>query len=190
MLNFLVSVLFFIIGLVLGFYLLLLGRRRMLVTTAIICLAATGSLLALIFLGDGSGWALTEGPDWLLLGITVAARARRRSHCWFRRRRVYRPLVLRYRLLSRGQYRPLARTDYLLGRCGHSDHWRTYRALFDKAFRSGCIDHDYRFCRHRYNYQGLGPKSRKEFYGRHHYQPCLIWIGSPIRPVLTRNKGR
>ena len=73
MLNFLVSVLFFIIGLVLGFYLLLLGRRRMLVTTAIICLAATGSLLALIFLGDGSGWALTEGPDWLLLGITVAA---------------------------------------------------------------------------------------------------------------------
>ena len=73
MLNFLVSVLFFIIGLVLGFYLLLLGRRGMLVTTAIICLAATGSLLALIFLGDGSGWALTEGPDWLLLGITVAA---------------------------------------------------------------------------------------------------------------------
>lgn len=73
MLDFLVTILFFIIGLVLGFYLLLFGRQKMVVTTAIICLAATGGLLALIFLGENNGWALTEEPDWLLLGITVAA---------------------------------------------------------------------------------------------------------------------
>lgn len=73
MLNFLLSILLFIVGLVLGFYLLLFGRRKMAVTTAIICLAGTGSLLALIFLGESNGWALTVEPDWMLLGITVAA---------------------------------------------------------------------------------------------------------------------
>jgi hypothetical protein len=73
MLDFLLLILMFIIGLVLGFYLLLLGRQKMIVTTAIICLAATGGLLALIFLGESNIWALTEEPDWLLLGITVAA---------------------------------------------------------------------------------------------------------------------
>jgi len=73
MLNFLLSILFLIVGLLLGFYLLLSGRRAMVLTTAILCLAATGSLLALIFLGDGSAWALTAEPNWLLLGITVAA---------------------------------------------------------------------------------------------------------------------
>jgi hypothetical protein len=73
MLDFLVTILFFIVGLVLGFYLLLFGRQKMVITTAIICLAATGSLLAFIFLRENNGWALTEVPDWPLLGITVAA---------------------------------------------------------------------------------------------------------------------
>lgn len=73
MLDFLLAILFFIIGIALGFYLLLYGRKGLVVTTAIICLAATGGLLALIFLGESSGWALTEGPDWRLLGITIAA---------------------------------------------------------------------------------------------------------------------
>lgn len=73
MLDFLLTILFFIIGLALGFYLLLFGRQKMAITTAIICLSGTGSLLALIFLGESSAWALTEGPSWSLLGITVAA---------------------------------------------------------------------------------------------------------------------
>jgi len=73
MLDFLVTILFFIIGLILGFYLLLFGRQKMVVTTAIICLAATGGLLALIVLRENNAWALTEEPNWLLLGITAAA---------------------------------------------------------------------------------------------------------------------
>jgi hypothetical protein len=73
MIDFLLTILFFIIGIVLGFYLLLLGRRTMWLTTAIICLAGTGGLLALIFLDESSGWALTEARDWTLIGITVAA---------------------------------------------------------------------------------------------------------------------
>ncbi len=62
-----------IIGLALGFYLLLMGRQAKALTTAIVCLAATGGLLALIVLNESSAWALTEERDWLLLGITVAA---------------------------------------------------------------------------------------------------------------------
>jgi hypothetical protein len=73
MLDFLLEILFFIIGLALGFYLLLLGRRKMVLTTAIICLAGTAGLLALIYLGENDAWALTKGPNWDLLGITVAA---------------------------------------------------------------------------------------------------------------------
>ncbi len=73
MLDFLLTILFFIIGLVLGFYLLLFGRRKMAITTAFICLAATGSLLAFIFLRENNAWALTKEPNWLLLGITLAA---------------------------------------------------------------------------------------------------------------------
>lgn len=73
MLDFLLLVLFFIVGLALGVYLLLMGRRAMALTTAIICLAATGSLLALIFLGENAAWELTKEPNWLLLGITIAA---------------------------------------------------------------------------------------------------------------------
>jgi hypothetical protein len=73
MLNFLISFLLSIVGLGLGFYLLLLGRKRMAVTTAIISLFGTSSLLALIFLGESAGWALTEELDWLLLGISAAA---------------------------------------------------------------------------------------------------------------------
>lgn len=72
MLDFLLTILFFIVGLVLGFYLLLLGRRTMWLTTAIICLAGTGGFLALVFLGENNGWALTEARDWTLIGITVA----------------------------------------------------------------------------------------------------------------------
>ena len=70
---FLLSVLFFFIAMILGIYLLLLGRRTLMLTTAIICLSGTGSLLALIFLSESSAWALTDEPSWLLLGITVAA---------------------------------------------------------------------------------------------------------------------
>ena len=73
MLDFLMSVLFFIVGIVLGFYLMLLGRRRMMVTTAIVCIAATAGLLSLIFHNDSNGWVLVDIRDWLLLGITVAA---------------------------------------------------------------------------------------------------------------------
>jgi hypothetical protein len=73
MLDFLLSILFILVGLGLGFYLLIFGRRAMALTTAIICLAATGSLLALIFLRENAIWSLTEEREWLLLGITVAA---------------------------------------------------------------------------------------------------------------------
>ena len=73
MLDFLLSILFIIIGLALGFYLLLLGRRAMALTTAIVCLAATGGLLALIFQGENAIWSLTEEREWILLGIAVAA---------------------------------------------------------------------------------------------------------------------
>lgn len=73
MLDFLLMIILFIVGLVLGFYLLLSGRQKMAVTTAIICLAGTGSLLALIFLRESNAWELTKEPNWLLLGITVAA---------------------------------------------------------------------------------------------------------------------
>jgi len=72
-LNFLLAILFLIIGVGLGSYLLLFGRQKMALTAAIICLAGTSSFLALVFLGESSGWALTEEPDWLLMGIIVAA---------------------------------------------------------------------------------------------------------------------
>jgi hypothetical protein len=70
--DFLLSILFFSIAMILGIYLLLLGRRTLILTTAIICLSGTGSLLALIFLGESNAWALTDEPSWLLLGITAA----------------------------------------------------------------------------------------------------------------------
>ncbi len=73
MLDLLVAFLFIVVGLGLGLYLLLWGRKGLAVTTAIICLTGTGSLLALIFLGENSGWALTENPNWWLIGITVVA---------------------------------------------------------------------------------------------------------------------
>jgi hypothetical protein len=73
MLDFLLSIILFIIGLALGFYLLLLGRRTMALTTAIICLTGTGRLLSLIFLNENGAWAIAESRDWLLIGMTVAA---------------------------------------------------------------------------------------------------------------------
>ncbi|MDX1414034.1 MAG: DUF4203 domain-containing protein [Candidatus Promineifilaceae bacterium] len=71
--EFLLSILFLVVGLILGFYLLLWGRRGLAVTTGIICLSETGSLLALIFLGENVAWALTEEPSWALIGITLVA---------------------------------------------------------------------------------------------------------------------
>ncbi len=73
MVDILLSILIFLVGIVLGFYLLLLGRRTMVLTTAIVCLAGASGLLALIFLNENSGWALAQSRDWLLLGISVAA---------------------------------------------------------------------------------------------------------------------
>ena len=73
MLDFLLTILFIIVGLALGFYLLLLGRMTMALTAAIVCLAAAGGLLALIIFGENAIWSLTEEREWLLLGITVAA---------------------------------------------------------------------------------------------------------------------
>jgi len=70
--DFLLSILIIIVGLFLGLYLLLWGRKGLVLTTGIICLAGTGGLLALINLGENDALALTEEPNWLLIGITVA----------------------------------------------------------------------------------------------------------------------
>lgn len=71
MLEFLITILLYITGILLGFYLLLFGRRALWATTGIITLASAGNLLAFIFLGENNIWVLAEGPDWLLLGITI-----------------------------------------------------------------------------------------------------------------------
>lgn len=73
MLDILIAILLFLVGIVLGFYLLLLGRRKLVLTTVIICLAATSGLLALVFYQERSGWFLAESRDWLLLAIAAAA---------------------------------------------------------------------------------------------------------------------
>ncbi len=73
MVNILISILLFFVGLSLGFYLLLFGRKALAVTTAIVCLAFTGELLAIVLLGEDSGWALVESENWVFVGIAVAA---------------------------------------------------------------------------------------------------------------------
>lgn len=73
MLNFLIAILLFIIGIVLGLYLMLLGRGKLVLTTAVICLSGTAGLLTLIKYNEGNGWILAESRDWLLLGIAIAA---------------------------------------------------------------------------------------------------------------------
>lgn len=73
MLNILIQILLLIVGLFLGFYLLLLGRRALAVTTAIICLAFMGQMLAVIFLGQDTVRALAEQQAWILLAVTLAA---------------------------------------------------------------------------------------------------------------------
>lgn len=72
MVNFLISVFFFFIGLILGGYLLLYGRKGLAITTAIICLMAVGGALALIYYDESNAWDLTQDRSWLLLGIAVA----------------------------------------------------------------------------------------------------------------------
>lgn len=71
--DFLLTVLLFIIGLFLGFYLLLFGRKALAFSTAIVCIVFTGGLLALIFNGETTGWTFVEQEQWGLLGITVVA---------------------------------------------------------------------------------------------------------------------
>jgi len=73
MLDYLLSILFLVVGLLIGSFLLIYGRWKLVGTTALISMAAVGSLIAFVVLGENNAWALTEEPNWLLLGITVAA---------------------------------------------------------------------------------------------------------------------
>ena len=73
MLNILLTILLSLVGLVLGFYLLLLGRRALWATAAIICLTGTSALLAIIFLRENTLWSLVEERNWILLGVAAGA---------------------------------------------------------------------------------------------------------------------
>lgn len=73
MLDFLLNLLGLLVGVVLGGYILLFGRRALWATSGIITLAATANLLAVLAAGVTSGWDLIELQAWSLLGIALAA---------------------------------------------------------------------------------------------------------------------
>ena len=72
-LNFLLSLLGLVIGVVLGVYVLLFGRRALWSTLGIIGLAAVANLLAVLVAGVNSGWDLIDQGAWGMLGIAVGA---------------------------------------------------------------------------------------------------------------------
>ena len=70
--DFLLNFLGAIVGLFLGGYLLLYGRRALWATAGIIGLAATANVLAVLVAGVDSGWDLIDLRAWALLGIALA----------------------------------------------------------------------------------------------------------------------
>ena len=73
MLTFILNLLTIILGIALGLYILLLGRRSLWATLGIIALVTMANLLAVFVAGTESGRTLIESRNWLLLGIAVTA---------------------------------------------------------------------------------------------------------------------
>lgn len=73
--NFILGLLGTIVGVGLGGYILLYGRRALWATLGIIALAATANLLAVLVAGADSGIDLIGLKAWALLGIALAAGA-------------------------------------------------------------------------------------------------------------------
>jgi hypothetical protein len=72
MMEFLLYLLGLILGVVLGGYILLYGRRSLWATLGIVGLAATANLLAVLVAGVDTGRDLIYGQAWDLLGIALA----------------------------------------------------------------------------------------------------------------------
>ncbi|UCC50516.1 MAG: DUF4203 domain-containing protein [Anaerolineaceae bacterium] len=72
-LQFLLNLLLAIVILVLGGYILFVGRRALWATLGIISLASVANLLAVLVAGVDSGRELMEMQAWFLVGIAVAA---------------------------------------------------------------------------------------------------------------------
>jgi hypothetical protein len=70
--DFILNVLGSLLGVILGGYILLYGRRALWATLGIVGLAATANLLAVLVAGVDSGWELINLQDWTLLGIALA----------------------------------------------------------------------------------------------------------------------
>lgn len=72
-LQFLLNVLLTLVVLVLGGYILFVGRRALWATLGIIALTSVANLLAVLVAGVDSGRELLEIQEWSLVGIAVAA---------------------------------------------------------------------------------------------------------------------
>jgi hypothetical protein len=72
MMEFLLYLLGLILGVVLGGYILLYGRRSLWATLGVVGLAATANLLAVLVAGVDTGRDLIYGQAWDLLGIALA----------------------------------------------------------------------------------------------------------------------
>ena len=75
MIDFFLGLLGTVVGVGLGGYILLYGRRALWASFGIIALAATANLLAVLVAGVDSGWDLLPLRAWVLLGIALAAGA-------------------------------------------------------------------------------------------------------------------
>jgi hypothetical protein len=71
MLDFLIQFLLTLVGIGIGGYILLAGRRYLWITLGIIGLSATANLLAVLATPYDTGWDLAENGEWLLVLISL-----------------------------------------------------------------------------------------------------------------------
>ncbi len=70
-LEYILSIVATIIGLIIGGYILFAGRRRLSITLAFLAFTAGANLLAVFVAGVDSGLALIDIEAWRLLGIAL-----------------------------------------------------------------------------------------------------------------------
>ena len=72
MLSFLFALLQTLIGVLLGGYILFLGRLKLWATAGVVGFAVAANILAILVVGGDTGWDLTDMQAWGLIAIAVA----------------------------------------------------------------------------------------------------------------------
>lgn len=71
MISFLFNLFILLLGLFLGSYIMLLGRRTLWLTAGIVGLTAGANLIAFIVAPDDVGWTLLQSGEWLYVAIAL-----------------------------------------------------------------------------------------------------------------------